>query len=111
MRAGDPVLEGPFIREVPIPDEPPLEVFERSVVIGDAEHCAERIAEEIRLLRPTHYSCFMQIGGLDGRRARRSLERFAAEVVPLLEREFGPLDRLNEQQPAPAAAPLAAAGE
>ena len=34
-------------------------------------------------------SCFMQFGGMEGRRALRSLERFGAEVVPLLESELG----------------------
>lgn len=96
MRAGVPALDGPFIQAGPLPDEPSLEGFQNSVVIGGPEHCAERMAEEIRALKPSHYSCFMQIGSVEGARARRSLERFGAEVVPLLERELGPLDRLNE---------------
>jgi alkanesulfonate monooxygenase SsuD/methylene tetrahydromethanopterin reductase-like flavin-dependent oxidoreductase (luciferase family) len=104
MRMGVPGLDGPFIEAGPIPEEPPLETFQANAVIGSPEHCAECIAEEIRLLKPRHYSCFMQIASLDGRRARRSLERFAGEVIPLLERELGPLAGLNE-------APLGLAGE
>jgi hypothetical protein len=38
----------------------------------------------------------MQIGTVDGRRACRSLERFATEVVPLMEKAFGmPLDQVH----------------
>ena len=96
MRTGIPELDGTFIRAGPIPDEPPLETFEANVVIGSPEHCAERIAEEIRALKPRQYSCFMQIGSLEGGRALRSLERFAGEVIPLLEKELGPLASLNE---------------
>jgi hypothetical protein len=31
----------------------------------------------------------MQFGGMEGGRALRSLERFGAEVVPIIERELG----------------------
>jgi hypothetical protein len=38
----------------------------------------------------------MQIGTVEGGRACRSLERFAAEVVPLMEKAFGmPLDQVH----------------
>ncbi len=95
MRAGVPELDGHLIQAPPIPDEPPLETFRDNVVIGPPEHCARRIAEEIRAMQPVHYNCFMQIGSLEGKRALRSLERFGAEVMPLLERELGPLEALG----------------
>jgi alkanesulfonate monooxygenase SsuD/methylene tetrahydromethanopterin reductase-like flavin-dependent oxidoreductase (luciferase family) len=104
MRAGIPELDGHLIQAPPIPDEPPLETFLENVVIGSPEHCAQRIAEEIRVLKPSHYNCFMQIGSLEGARARHSLERFASEVMPLLEKELGPLDALNAAGNATAAA-------
>ena len=90
IQAGDPILDGPFIQAPPIPDEPALEVFRDNLVVGPPEYCAERIVEEIRTLNVSHYSCFMQVGSLDGRRALTSLERFGAEVLPLVEREIGP---------------------
>ena len=37
------------------------------------------------MVRPTHVSCFMQIGGMDHRRVMRSMERFGAEVMPYLD--------------------------
>jgi alkanesulfonate monooxygenase SsuD/methylene tetrahydromethanopterin reductase-like flavin-dependent oxidoreductase (luciferase family) len=96
MRAGDPRLEGHFIQAPPLPDEPPLETFRDNLVFGDPHHVAEKLVAEIRELGTTHLSCFMQIGTIDGRRACRSLERFATEVVPLMEKAFGmPLDQVH----------------
>ena len=89
MRAGVPRLDGHFIQAPPLPDEPPLETFRDNLVFGDPHHVAEKLVAEIRELGTTHLSCFMQIGTVEGRRACRSLERFAAEVVPLMEKAFG----------------------
>jgi alkanesulfonate monooxygenase SsuD/methylene tetrahydromethanopterin reductase-like flavin-dependent oxidoreductase (luciferase family) len=96
MRAGDPVLSGHFIQAPPLPEEPPLETFRDNLAIGDPHCVAEKLVREIRELGTTHLSCFMQIGSLDGRRATRSLSRFAEEVIPLMEKAFGmPLDQVN----------------
>ncbi|MGH6873941.1 MAG: LLM class flavin-dependent oxidoreductase, partial [Aestuariivirgaceae bacterium] len=69
MRAGDPHLSGHFIREVPMPDEPPIETFLDNLVIGDPHQVAEKLVAEISTLGTTHLSCFMQIGTVDGKRA------------------------------------------
>jgi alkanesulfonate monooxygenase SsuD/methylene tetrahydromethanopterin reductase-like flavin-dependent oxidoreductase (luciferase family) len=95
MRAGDPVLNGPFIQAPAIPDEPPLETFRDNLVIGDAHLCAEKLVAEIRQLGTTHLSIFTQIGSVPGARARRSLERFSSHVVPLIEAELGPMASIN----------------
>lgn len=95
MRAGDPVLEGAFIKAPPIPDEPPVETFRDNLVFGDAHYCAEKLAREIKELGTTHLSVFMQIGSIDGKRSRRSLERFSRDVVPLIEKQLGPIDQIN----------------
>jgi hypothetical protein len=102
-RAGDPVLLRHFIQAPPLPEEPPLETFLDNLVIGEPHYVAEKLSAEISALGTTHLSCFMQIGGIDGRRATRSLRRFAAEVVPLIERSFGmPLALINAGRlPAP----------
>jgi len=105
MRSGDPFLSGHFIEAPPLPDEPPLETFRDNLVIGDAHLVAEKLVNEIRELGTTHLSCFMQIGSLDGRRATRSLSRFAAEVIPLMEQALGmPLGRVNSIEGQPRAA-------
>lgn len=99
MRSGTPALEGHFIKAPPIPDEPPLETFRDNLVIGDAHLVAEKLAEELRTLGIVHLSCFTQIGTVPGKRACRALEKFATEVIPLLERDFGmPLAEINRQR-------------
>lgn len=102
MRAGDPQLSGHFIREVPMPDEPPIEAFLDNLVIGDPHHVAEKLVAEISTLGTTHLSCFMQIGTVDAKRALRSLSRFASEAIPLMEKAFGlPLDRVHAKRMPP----------
>jgi alkanesulfonate monooxygenase SsuD/methylene tetrahydromethanopterin reductase-like flavin-dependent oxidoreductase (luciferase family) len=102
-RTGTPQLSGHFIQEVPMPNEPSIETFLDNLVIGDPHYVAEKLVGEITALSITHLSCFMQIGTVEGRRALRSLDRFASETVPLMENAFGmPLDQVHaERMPAP----------
>ena len=97
-------LQGSYVDTPPFDGEPPLETFIDNVIIGDAHHVAERLAAEIRDLEPVHYSCFFQFGDMPIAKARRALERFGKEVLPLVEREVGPLDRIGR-----ATSPLVAA--
>ena len=98
MRAGDPTLEGPYVKAPPAPDEPTIDEIISNLIVGDPGHCAEKIVHHIRTLGITHLNCFMQVGGLPVGRALKSMERFAAEVVPLVEKELGPLDRLGTER-------------
>lgn len=84
-------LRDAYIDALPLPDEPGLEVFRDNVIIGDAHHVAERILAEVRRIDPVHYNCFFQFGEMPIGMARRSLERFGRDVLPLLERALGPL--------------------
>lgn len=63
--------------------------------IGDPETVAEKLAAEIRAVGPSHIALYMTIGAVDHGQVMRSIERFGAEVVPLLEREIGPLAGIN----------------
>jgi alkanesulfonate monooxygenase SsuD/methylene tetrahydromethanopterin reductase-like flavin-dependent oxidoreductase (luciferase family) len=97
-------LKGSFVDTPAFDGEPPLETFVDNVIIGDAQHVAERLVAEIRELEPTHYSCFFQFGDLPIAKARRALERFGKEVLPLVEKEVGPLDRIGRGTSPPIAA-------
>ncbi|HVZ00494.1 MAG TPA: LLM class flavin-dependent oxidoreductase [Dongiaceae bacterium] len=104
-----PVLEfdGFFVRPVPLENEPPLEVFRDNLIIGDTEYVAERIVSEFRLLRPDYYNCFFQFGDMPIARAKRSLEKFGAEVLPLVEKALGPLGQFGSRPIPPLAGSLA----
>jgi alkanesulfonate monooxygenase SsuD/methylene tetrahydromethanopterin reductase-like flavin-dependent oxidoreductase (luciferase family) len=95
LRESDVTLDGSSIVPPPLQNEPPLETFIDNLIIGDPHHVAERIVDEIKHLRPVHYNAFFQFGDMPIARARRSLERFGAEVLPLVERAIGPLERIG----------------
>ncbi|HVZ00505.1 MAG TPA: LLM class flavin-dependent oxidoreductase [Dongiaceae bacterium] len=77
-------LDGPFLRLMPLNDEPPLDDFLDNAVIGPADYCAAKLAEEIEALRPTHLSCFMGFAGIGRRETLASIERFGCDVIPQL---------------------------
>jgi alkanesulfonate monooxygenase SsuD/methylene tetrahydromethanopterin reductase-like flavin-dependent oxidoreductase (luciferase family) len=100
LRATEPKLNGSMLDAPPLPNEPPLEtVRDQNIIVGDPHYVAERIVREIKALNPYHYSTFFQFGDLSIQLARRSLERFGAEVMPLIEKEVGPLDRIGLRKP------------
>lgn len=89
MRQAEPAIDG-FMLETPaFPDEPSIERILETSMIGSAETVAERIVEEARRYRITHLSVFMQFAYMPYRPVLRSLERFAAQVMPLVAREAG----------------------
>ncbi len=96
-------LEGIEVQPIPFDNEPTLDQIIANMPIGSPERVAEQIVTEVRANRPAHYAVFAQYGGLSGARARRSLGRFGAEVVPLIDKELGGLDTFG-----PRLTPLAA---
>ena len=92
-------LEGAFLKEIPAPDEPPLEVIADRLLVGSPEVVAERLALEIETLQPTHISAFMAIAGIEQRLVLRSMEAFGSKVLPLLEKRFGDLAKVGVPAP------------
>ena len=72
------------------------------MLVGDAATVAARMAAEIRAAAPCHYLLQVQVGDMDPATGLRSIAAWRNEVKPILEREFGPLDRIG--LPAAAAA-------
>ncbi len=81
--------------ERPWDGEMGLEDMAAHMLEGSPETIGQRMAEEIRRASPCHYLLQFQAGASSLGTALRSIERFAAEVRPLLEREMGPLDRIG----------------
>lgn len=84
MRHGQQVLDDYRIVDLPFEGEPTLGAIEAGVPIGDPETVAERLVAEIRVNGITDLSCFMWPPGIALRPALRSIERFGAEVLPLV---------------------------
>jgi alkanesulfonate monooxygenase SsuD/methylene tetrahydromethanopterin reductase-like flavin-dependent oxidoreductase (luciferase family) len=89
-------LQGTFIEAEPFPGELSLEQIAKNVYFGDPDTIAEKMAAEIKVLKPQHISCFMQFGGMEGKRSLKSMERFGAEVLPRLRKALPDLDRIGE---------------
>lgn len=89
LRQPDLRLNGAHLDPPPLENEPPLEVFRDNLIIGDAHYVAERLAAEIKTLQPVHFNGFFQFGDMPIQKAARSLERFGAEVLPLLGAALG----------------------
>ncbi len=95
LRQRRQAIERGMLVETPWEGEASLEEMARHMLVGSAEAIAERMAEEIRRAQPCHYLLQFQAGDSAQSLALRSIERFAAEVRPLLERALGPLDRIG----------------
>ncbi|MGF7160095.1 alkanesulfonate monooxygenase SsuD/methylene tetrahydromethanopterin reductase-like flavin-dependent oxidoreductase (luciferase family) [Rhodoligotrophos appendicifer] len=77
-------MDGPFLRLMPLNDEPPLEDFREKAVIGPASYCVDKLGQEIEALRPTHLACLMGFAGIGRRETLASIERFGYSVIPQL---------------------------
>jgi alkanesulfonate monooxygenase SsuD/methylene tetrahydromethanopterin reductase-like flavin-dependent oxidoreductase (luciferase family) len=86
------VMDGHMLIDRPHAGDLPIEQIVDSLMIGDPETCAARAVADIRSMRPVHIALYFQVGNYEHARAMRSMERFAEEVIPLVERELGPLD-------------------
>lgn len=95
LRRREQAMQGAMLVERPWDGEMSLDEMAAHMLVGPPETIAERLAAEIRRASPCHYLLQFQAGGSSLPLARRSLERFAAEVRPLLEREIGPLERIG----------------
>ena len=58
------------------------QMYPERVLCGDPGQCVERIAMLQEELGITHFHVYMNLGGLDHREVMRSMERFAAKVIP-----------------------------
>ena len=76
-----------------------MEDILNNILVGDCETIAERLCEEIRQGKPSHMMFHFQVGGSDYRKALASIESFATDIRPLLEKELGPLEQLNDNLP------------
>ena len=99
LRNREEILENGMLREQPLADEPTPDEVAGNLIIGDAEDCAARVAEMVRRVRPYHLALYFGIGRIAQSKVLRSMERFADEVLPAVEKEVGPLAQVGEPRP------------
>lgn len=84
-----------YIRNEPFDGEYTLEQYASNMVVGDPHIVAEKMIADIQRLNPMNYTCNFQFGCLPLERAQRSLYRFKNEVIPLVEKELGPIANIG----------------
>lgn len=95
LRYREELIDGAMLIEKPYKGEPPLDVFATSVLVGDPTTVAERMAGLIRAAEPVHMLLQFQAGASPLDLALKSIDRFAGEVIPMLEQELGPLAQIG----------------
>lgn len=86
-----PLDENGYIRNQEYPGEYTLDEYADKTVVGDPHTVAEKMVADIRRLNPSNYTCNFSFGCMPLERAHKSIVRFKKEVVPLIEKELGPL--------------------
>ena len=102
LRRRAEVMDGAMMNEIPMPNEPSIEDMANNLLVGDCETIAERLCDEIRAANPSHMMFHFQVGGSAHRAALATMERLMSDIVPMVERELGPLAAIG--QPSLAAA-------
>lgn len=101
LRRREELIDGAMLIEKPYEGEPPIDALAASLLVGDAASVAERMAALIRAAEPVHMLLQFQAGASPLAMALRSIERFAGDVVPMLERALGPLDKIGAMRRGP----------
>lgn len=79
----------------PMPNEAAIDDILSTQMVGGVQHCIERGIEEIRRTGACHIALFFQIGGFSLAKSTKSLELFVTKVIPGIEKELGPLAKVN----------------
>lgn len=106
LRRRQEMMDGTMLIDRPFPQEPSIERILGTLPIGDPHLVAERLVAEIRALEPVHISIYFQLGDTTQATALKSMELFAREVIPLVERELGPLADIGLKLPSKRRAPV-----
>jgi alkanesulfonate monooxygenase SsuD/methylene tetrahydromethanopterin reductase-like flavin-dependent oxidoreductase (luciferase family) len=99
MRGQYAELDGAYLIEAPAEGEPPLETIVQNALIGSPEKIAEQLTARIKAWKPTHLNTFHAPGNIPHKKVMSSIERFQTEVIPLVEKELGPLAKLGAPVP------------
>lgn len=99
LRQKDLPLDGTgFIRDEAYEGEYTLDQYADNMVVGDAHTVAEKMIADIKRLNPSNYTCNFSFGCMPVEKSHRSIMRFKQEVVPLIEKELGPIAAIGAQQ-------------
>jgi alkanesulfonate monooxygenase SsuD/methylene tetrahydromethanopterin reductase-like flavin-dependent oxidoreductase (luciferase family) len=95
-----PLDNNGFIANEAFEGEYSLDQYADNMVVGDPHTVAEKMVDNIKRLNPSNFTCNFSFGCMPLERAHRSILRFKKEVIPLVEKEVGPLADIGANAPA-----------
>ena len=95
LRRRTEAMDGTMLRQDPFPEEPSLDDIRANLMIGSKEEVAIKLVRELRVLKPVHMCFYVQLGDFSHRDAISTMESFVRDVVPLVERELGPISQIG----------------
>ena len=95
LRRGQLDIPGAWLPEESFPHEMTPEDILSWNPIGDPETVASCLADEIIRVGSSHIALYMAMGNTDHEVIMKSIRRFGEEVMPLIEKEVGPLGGVN----------------
>jgi alkanesulfonate monooxygenase SsuD/methylene tetrahydromethanopterin reductase-like flavin-dependent oxidoreductase (luciferase family) len=99
LRRRSESMNGTMLMDTPFPGEPTQESILTNLLIGAPEQVAEKLAAEIRSLKPKHMCFHFQVGNFAHQYALQSIELLASEVLPMVEKELGDLSKIGVTMP------------
>jgi len=94
-QASPPLDDNSYISNQAFEGEYTLDQYADNMVVGDPHTVAEKMLADIKRLNPSNYTCNFSFGCMPIELAHRSIVRFKNEVVPLIEKEVGPIGTLG----------------
>ncbi|MDH3688964.1 MAG: LLM class flavin-dependent oxidoreductase [Gammaproteobacteria bacterium] len=95
-------FNGIYVEDSPAKNEPPIEEMVENYIIGDVEHCIEKIVKDHDVMLHSHMLCNVQLGGVPHRRVMRTMEALGNDIIPGVQKELakrGVTDPVIDQQP------------
>ena len=90
FRLGYGTLSGIFADDLPAEGEPDIEDMVENYIIGDVDHCIEKILEDHEAMGHSHVLCNVQLGGVPRERALRTMEALGADIIPGVRKAMRP---------------------
>ena len=92
-----PLDQNGYIRDEAYEGEYTLDQYADNMVVGDPHLVAEKMIADIKRLNPANYTCNFSFGCMPIEKSHNSIMRFKKEVVPLVEKELGPIAGIGVQ--------------
>jgi alkanesulfonate monooxygenase SsuD/methylene tetrahydromethanopterin reductase-like flavin-dependent oxidoreductase (luciferase family) len=81
-------FDGIYAQDIASQNEPSLDEMVENYIIGDAEHCIEKIIEDHDCMGHSHVLFNVQLGGIPNERVLKTIEALGADVIPGVRKEL-----------------------